>query len=200
MKGPYLICFVGASTRSRRWPLNRWIEFIDLYRQRFHGRIVLAGNSHAELEMARDIKKRRAVESIAGAVSLTDLIPWIAGAFAIVTNDTMAAHMGVSLGRPTLIVANGVNYIRFSEYHGTGIAHVATVYPDVVKRHRKRRGDGFYSYHDAVSADIASISAATVIEELSSLLMKVGHANERHEVTMSPSANCAQSGSGSGAA
>jgi ADP-heptose:LPS heptosyltransferase len=193
IKGPYLMCFVGASTRSKRWPLNRWIEFIDIYRQRFHGRIVLAGNTHAELEMSRKIKKRRSVDSIAGAVSLPDLIPWLAGAVAIVTNDTMAAHMGVSLGRPTVIIANGVNYIRFSEYRGTGIAHVATVYPDVLTRHRQRRGDGFYAYHDAVSADIASISATAVIEELSSLLLKVGCTNERSDVTMSTSADRVES-------
>lgn len=182
MEGPYLVCFVGGSIRSKRWPLNRWIEFIALYRQRFPGRIVLAGNSDAEIAMADEIRKRTAVESIAGAVSLTELLPWLAGALGIITNDTMAAHMGVSLGRPTVIIANGVNYMRFSEYRGIGIAHAATVYPDVVKRHRQRHGDGAYSYHDAISADIASISAGAVIEELRNLLTGSGGTPERREL------------------
>jgi ADP-heptose:LPS heptosyltransferase len=164
--GAYVICFVGASTRSKRWPANRWIEFIELCRRDFPGRIVLAGNGEAEIALARKIRQQTGAESIAGAVDLPELLRWVAGAVAVVTNDTMAAHVGVSLGRPTVIVANGVNYMRFAEYRGAGMEEVTTIYPEVLDRRRTRVGDGPYAYSETVSADIASIRAATVMRGL----------------------------------
>jgi ADP-heptose:LPS heptosyltransferase len=168
--GPYIICFVGANTRSKRWPIKRWVEFIALHRRYYFSKIFLAGNSKAEREMVRIIQKRTGADSIAGRVALSELLHWVAGAEAVVTNDTMAAHMGASFSKPTVIVANGVNYMRFSEYCNAGIDHVATIYPEVVNRRRKRLGDGPYAYSEAVSADIASIKAATVINSLRGLL------------------------------
>jgi ADP-heptose:LPS heptosyltransferase len=168
--GPYIICFVGASTRSKRWPIKRWIEFITLHRRYYFSKIFLAGNSKAEREMVRIIQKRTGADSIAGTVALSELLHWVAGAEAVVTNDTMAAHLGASFSKPTVIVANGLNYMRFSEYIKAGINHVATIYPEVVNRRRERLGDGPYAYSETVSADIASIQATTVIESLSGLL------------------------------
>jgi ADP-heptose:LPS heptosyltransferase len=166
----YIICFVGANTRSRRWPVRRWIEFIKLYRQYSSSNIFLAGNSNAELEMVLAIQQRTDVESIAGTLALSELLNWIAGAQAVITNDTMASHMSVSLNRPTVIIANGVNYMRFSEYRNAGVDRVVTIYPEIVNRHRKRLGDGPYAYSQTVTSDIASIPAATVLKELISLL------------------------------
>jgi ADP-heptose:LPS heptosyltransferase len=119
--------------------------------------------------MVRIIQKRTGVDSIAGRVALSELLHWVAGADAVVTNDTMAAHMGASLGTPTVIIANGLNYMRFSEYLNAGIDRVATIYPEVFNRRRKRLGDGPYAHSETVTADIASIGATTVIESLRGL-------------------------------
>lgn len=167
----YIVCFVGANTRSRRWPVQRWIEFIKLYRQYNSSKIFLAGNSNAELEMVISIQQRTDAESIAGTLALSELVNWVAGAQAVITNDSMASHMSVSLNRPTVIIANGVNYMRFSEYRNAGIDDiVTTIYPEIVNRRRKRVGDGPYAYSQTVTSDIASIHAATVLTALISLL------------------------------
>jgi ADP-heptose:LPS heptosyltransferase len=169
-QGAYTICFVGASIRSKRWPAKRWLEFIALHRRHFSGRIVLAaGSSTAELTMAHEIQQRTGAESIAGKLTLCELLPWIAGAQAVVTNDTMAAHMSVSLNRPTVIIANGTNYMRFSEYSHAGITQVVAVYSELFNRRRKRLGDRPYAYHQTVTGDIVSIRAATVVEALKDL-------------------------------
>jgi ADP-heptose:LPS heptosyltransferase len=169
-QGEYTICFVGASIRSKRWPAKRWLEFIALHRRHFSGRIVLAaGSGTAELKMAHEIQQRTGAESIAGKLTLYELLHWIAGAQAVVTNDTMAAHMSVSLNRPTVIIANGTNYMRFSEYRHAGITQVTAVYSELFNRRRKRLGDRPYAYHETVTGDIVSIRAATVFEALKDL-------------------------------
>jgi ADP-heptose:LPS heptosyltransferase len=166
-QGAYTMCFVGASIRSKRWPTNRWLEFIALHRRHFPGRIVLAaGSSRAELQMVHKIQQRTGVESVAGKLDLRELLYWIAGAQAVVTNDTMAGHMGVSLNRPTVIIANGLNYMRFSEYSHAGITQVAAVYSELFNRRRTRLGDGPHQYHETLTGDIVSIRAAAVIEAL----------------------------------
>jgi hypothetical protein len=163
---PYIICFIGANTRSKRWPVRRWIEFIEAYR-RFHSdSVVLAGAGMAELQMARAIQNRTDAQSIVGKVSLPELLHWVNGARAVLTNDTMAAHLSASCNRPTVIIANGVNYFRFTEYGSAGIENVGTLYPDVFTRRRQRMGEGPYPYEAAISADIASIRAASVIRKL----------------------------------
>lgn len=168
--GTELICFVGANTRSRRWPAKRWIEFIELYRARHGGRVVLAGSSRAEQDIAARIQARTDADSIVGSVSLLELIRRVSAARAVLSNDTMAAHLGVSLNRPTLIIANGVNYQRFTDYDAAGIEGVATVYPGVFIRKRRRRPDLLHHYTDALTSDIASIRPAAVLARLEGLL------------------------------
>jgi ADP-heptose:LPS heptosyltransferase len=171
---PYIVCFVGATTRSKRWPVTRWIEFIELYRRACSGRVVVAGNSRREIEAAAAIEARTGARNIAGRVSLPELWKCVAGARGVVSNDTMAAHLGVSCNRPTVIVANGVNYERFTDYAEAGIEGVATVYPAVFLRRRKRLGDVPYHYPQAVSGDMASIGAGEVLEALLRVLNSPG--------------------------
>ena len=166
----YIVCFVGATTRSKRWPVNRWIEFIELYQRAYSGRVVIAGNSRREMEAAALIEARTGAQCIAGRVSLLELSSCVAGASAVISNDTMAAHLAVSCNRPTVIVANGVNYERFTDYAEAGINGVATVYPAVFTRRRKQLGDIPYHYPQAVSGDMATIRAGEVLEALRQVL------------------------------
>ena len=167
---PYIVCFVGASVRSRRWPVKRWIEFIELYRRHYSNRVVLAGHTAVEIAMVRAIRERTDTESIAGTVPLLEFLRWVAGAEAVLTNDTMAAHLSATVNRPTVIIANGVHYTRFTEYSNAGIENVVTIYPDVFDRIRKLTAKVSYNYPDAVSADIASIKACAVLEKLQTVL------------------------------
>jgi ADP-heptose:LPS heptosyltransferase len=198
VQGPYIVCFVGASIASKRWPIRRWVEFIVRYRRSHAGEIVLAGNGRTEVQMVRLIQKRVAARSIAGAVSLTELLTWVAGADAVVTNDTMTAHLGASLGTPTVIIANGINYMRFSEYQNAGIDSVATVYPEVVSRRRRLHGDGLYEYSETVTADIESISVAAVMAALDGLLAQAAGRTDQPEcgnaATEETAANAAMPG------
>ncbi len=166
--GPYILCFIGANTRSRRWPARRWIEFIDLYQKYYSNRIILAGGKNEE-EMAKAIQDVTGAENVVGNVSLHEMIDWVSGAKAVLTNNTMAAHLSVACNRPAVIIANGDNYIRFTEYGNAGIDNIATIYPEVFHRRRRRIGDSSLHY-TAVSADIVSIRAAMVLNELEEIL------------------------------
>jgi ADP-heptose:LPS heptosyltransferase len=173
---PYILCFLGASTRSKRWPARRWVELIKLHEQHHPHDVILAGDSSTEVKMAEFIQSRTGARSIAGATSLPELLRWIAGARVLVSNDTMAAHLGVSCNTPTVIVANGVWYQRFTENERAGIGNAVTVYPSVFERKRKRSGEVRYHYADATTADIASIDATRVFAAMEALTHDVATA------------------------
>jgi ADP-heptose:LPS heptosyltransferase len=166
---PHMVCFIGANTRSKRWPPHRWIEFIKLYAGHYSHRVLLAGQSQREIGMAESIERATGAQSMAGRLDLPALARLVAGAEAVVTNDTMAAHLGASFNRPTIIIANGVNYFRFTDYERAGIANVSTLYPEAFERRRELEGDFPYGWSDAVSADLASITAARVFTALQRL-------------------------------
>jgi len=168
--GADIVCFIGANTRSRRWPAERWIEFIRLYQHRHGGNVILAGNSSAERDLALRIQAKTDAGSIVGKASLLELTRRMMRARAVVSNDTMAVHLAVSCSRPTVIVANGVNYERFTDYDRAGISGVATVYPEVFIRRRERYPMLVYRYSDALTADIASIRAQDVMTGLDDVL------------------------------
>lgn len=170
LRPKYILCFVGASIRSKRWPASRWVELIRRYREIGEYDVVIAGNGPAEIEIARIIEQAVSVESVVGEATLTQILSWVANAAAVISNDTMAAHIGASFDVPTIIIANGVNYARFADYSGAGIPNVRTLYPRAVIEKRKRYGDTSYAYSETVTADIVSISATQVLAELCSML------------------------------
>jgi ADP-heptose:LPS heptosyltransferase len=161
---PYILCFIGSSTKSKRWPVERWAALVRLLTEKYSRKIIIAGGRD-ELAMAGVIQKQTGADSITGKATLVEMVGWVAGAVAIVTNDTMAAHLGVACNRPTLIIANGNNYFRFTDYAGAGIGNVITVYPQVFLRAREKQADGDF-HHVAVTADIASITAEEVAGKL----------------------------------
>lgn len=165
---PYILCFTGSSTKSKRWPVERWIALVRLLTERYSYKIIIAGGQH-ELALAGSIQKETGAGSITGRATLTEMVDWAGGAVAIVTNDTMAAHLGVSCNRPTLIIANGNNYFRFTDYIRAGIGNVITVYPRVFLRAREKQAGGNF-HHVAVTADIASIGADVVAGKLEEMM------------------------------
>jgi ADP-heptose:LPS heptosyltransferase len=166
----YILCFIGANIRSKRWPAARWVELIRLFRRHYSWEVILAGAGDAEFEMAGQIQAHAAARSLVNQMTLPQILGWVGHARAVVSNDTMAAHLGALCRRPTVIIANGVNYSRFTDYAKTGLECVATVYPEVFSRRRARRDRGTYDYIHATSADIASICPKVVFQSLESVL------------------------------
>lgn len=167
--GSYILCFVGASTRSKRWPEKRWIQLIQLYKQKYTGQVIIAGGK-ADIESAKIICSQTGAKSIAGTVSLTDMITYVCHATAVVTNDTMSVHLAASCNTPTVIIANGNNYYRFTEYKKAGIENITTIYPEVFTRRLTNKRGKFLKHCTAVTADIGTIKAEEVFAKFVELM------------------------------
>lgn len=165
----YLVFFIGAASKSRRWTVKGWTKLIKLVYKNYQYKIIITGGN-ADNKNADKISSQLNVVNITGKTSLTEMVNLIAGAKAVVSNNTMAAHIAVACNTPLIIVASGDNYFRFTEYESLNVANVFTVYPKVFKNKLKKYSSDLIHY-DAVSADIATISTKTVFEALKKFLL-----------------------------
>ena len=168
IKTPNIICFIGASAKSKRWIAQRWIELINLIKTEKNYNIFIAGGN-ADIATADRIALATNKNNIAGKTSLNEIISLIANASAVITNDTMAAHAAVACNTPAIIIANGNNYYRFTDYSTFGLKNVITIYPAIFFKRLKNKKTNLIHY-DAVSSDIQTISADEVFKSLQKIL------------------------------
>ena len=171
--GPYIICFIGASLKSRRWTTEKWIEFINLYKKNNKLRVVIAGGKK-DAGIAAEIIAATSVENITGKVSLIEMANWMANTMATVTNDTMASHLSIALAKPTVMVCSGDNFYKFSAYKEAGINGVISVFPPVFLKKWKKRHFKMFKNYVAVTNDISTISAESVLDALYNVIQEKG--------------------------
>lgn len=87
---------------SKRWPAERWRMLAERLVQRGE-RVVMLG-AGSERDQVRACMPREGALDLAGAVSLGGWLAAIAGAAAVVANDSAATHAAVGFGRPLVAI------------------------------------------------------------------------------------------------
>lgn len=157
-----IICFIGAAAKSKTWDVNYWIDLVKLLQQNGYDSLLSGGKN--EKEIADKIVAATQTKSIVGQTNLVETINAIANAKAVITGDTMAAHAAISLAKPTIILANGVNSKRFVAYEEAGFLKVKTIYTQQYLHSKKE------SFYSAVSKDMRSIKPSEVFATLQKLV------------------------------
>jgi ADP-heptose:LPS heptosyltransferase len=170
----YILCFIGASTNSKKWPAKRWIDFILLFQQYSKLKIIIAGGPN-DTAMANDILSgfppaNKTVENITGKISLAEILSYIDNAAAIITNDTMAAHIAAAYSTPAVIIANGNNHYRFTDYEKAAMQNISAIYPAVFRK-KLKENIPVSLHHTAVTKDIASITAEEVFNLVENIIV-----------------------------
>ncbi|MCB2228921.1 MAG: glycosyltransferase family 9 protein [Desulfarculaceae bacterium] len=133
----YAVLFIGGSSPGKKWSLAHWGRLAShLAEQHGLAPVLCGGPEDAPPvgELARCFPGR--VVDLVGRTSLTGLLPVLAHAELIVSNDTSAPHMAVALGGPPVVVIYGGNYLGR-----------CLPYPRAItQRHR-------VVYHSAIAAD-----------------------------------------------
>jgi ADP-heptose:LPS heptosyltransferase len=96
----YAVLHVGASSKLKLWPADRWRALADVLEARGMAVVWSVGPGESEILDAIDATSRRA--RIAGTLSLASLWQVLAGARLLVCPDTGVAHLGRVIGVPTV--------------------------------------------------------------------------------------------------
>ena len=119
--GPYIVLFPGASARQKRWPAQHFGELAQGLHRHYGARyrLVVAGSpSDAEYvpAIAQAAGPDVPLDNHCGRTDLPGLAALIAGARLLISNDTVAAHLGAQAGTPSLVLLMGENYGKFFPY------------------------------------------------------------------------------------
>jgi ADP-heptose:LPS heptosyltransferase len=105
----YVVLHMGAGNERKTWPAQKWTDVARALVSVGFG-VVLTGKG------GRDASRSRALSaSIANVTDLCDRLSWaefqsvLAGAHAVVTLDTAAAHLAAGAGTPAVVLATGID-------------------------------------------------------------------------------------------
>jgi ADP-heptose:LPS heptosyltransferase len=128
----YIACFPGgsAATPQRRWPPERFVAALVAVRDRFGGRVLIAGEL-SERALLDDVARRctaAGLEPHVFAGGLGDLGPLrslVANAWGYLGNDTGAAHLAAAHGVPGVTVYGGGTWPAYAPWASgsAGVVH-----------------------------------------------------------------------------
>lgn len=168
-KKSYVVCFISVSTKSRKWPKKKWIRFIQLALKKYNYKILVAGGAEDEI-FASNICSATGAENITGKKTLPEIVNIIGNATFTISNDTMAVHIAAACNTKTIILSNGNNFYRFTEYAKAGFKNVRTLYSmSFAKALRNQKFPALKKYI-AITKDISSIQPASVIKLMDKMI------------------------------
>lgn len=123
-EGPYVVLAPGAAYgKAKQWPPERFAELSALVRRERAWGVVLVG-SRADAPVCREIVERSArvagavpsapLVDLSGRTSLAELAAVLAGARAVVSNDSGAMHLAGAAGARVVAIFGATNEHRTS--------------------------------------------------------------------------------------
>ena len=114
----YYIVFPSASTKLKRWPIERYAEIIKMVHKKTSLPILFCGTSN-DKESIEELKKLiKGIPSfdIVNKTSLLEFIEVIKRSKFVITNDTSTYHIAVTNQVPVTIITGGYTYDRYVTY------------------------------------------------------------------------------------
>lgn len=113
----YFVLFPGASSATRLWPVERYVELAE----RVHAvtgwmGVVCGGPGEAAQASALCRAATMPLLNWVGRTSLSGLAAVLAHADLLVANETSAVHIATAVGTPTVCITGGGHYGRFMPY------------------------------------------------------------------------------------
>jgi len=130
-----VIVFFGASERKKRWPAAKFGQLCERLNSQLKEKIILAGGKD-EIQAGKEIASGFSATQLSnqtGQLTLTQLCELIGGAKLLVSNDTVALHIAVSLNIPVVCIARGDIYGRFVPYPDAIFNKMVMVAPPAFK-------------------------------------------------------------------
>ena len=106
----------GAGFYTKRWPLKKFENLIDLVRQQYKMQVVVFGGEE-DIAIGSELKKNKNVINLCGELSLLETAYLISKGKVLVSNDTGLMHMATAVKTPVLaIFGSTVRELGFFPY------------------------------------------------------------------------------------
>jgi heptosyltransferase I len=115
--GRYCVLIPSAAHASKCWPAERFAKVAERIHQRFGWTAVATGTA-ADRPIIEAIARqcRVPIVDLSGRTGIPELVALLAGAAAVVSNDTGPGHIAEALTVPTVLVFGHTNPMRVGPY------------------------------------------------------------------------------------
>ena len=171
-EGKYAVLFPGASTEAKQWPANHFSEIGKWLNETMDLRIILAGG-HGDISLCEQIQQTIPgySENLAGETSLVELLLLIRNATVLISNDTVALHMGIQSGVPSVCPFKCNHYGRFLPYPEKEFPNLRICIPQQYKILTQRELEDKFSQN--YGADITGV----VLEDVKKAILELVNPN-----------------------
>jgi len=112
----YAILFIGGSEEFRRWETLNYIDVAKYINDKYHLKCLFCG---LKSDLKKDIEFYKFDNYGINLIDKTNIMEFtklVANAELLITNDTVAQHIAVSVDTFCIVVSNGNDYGRFIPY------------------------------------------------------------------------------------
>jgi heptosyltransferase-2 len=107
---PYVVIHPGSGNSAKEWPIDNWIEVINVLAQCDVG-IVITGHGEREKNQANLLMGDRSI-NLVGKLNFDQFISVIEGAKAVLCVDSVAGHIAGAYSKSSIIIGNGLSDIE----------------------------------------------------------------------------------------
>jgi len=125
-KNNYAVIVPGATVDEKQWPAGKFATLAEKIHSQYQSGIVAVGVK-SESEIIEKIRKTANVPVVnfAGKTNIPQLVALLAGAKAVISNDTGPAHIAAALGVPMVLIFGFTNPKRVGPYgRGNAVAAI----------------------------------------------------------------------------
>lgn len=164
-----ILCHINASSVSKEWPLNKWIEFYNTYPQLQNRLVFTSGASEREKnqlhELSIQLPKAHIIKDIP---SIAELMALIDASDAVICGDTFTSHAAAGLGTPLIALFGPTNPLQWNP-KGNSL---------IIEAEHCQCRHFFYKCTNNVHC-LSKLPVSKVYEALNTLLLKTDSKNEK---------------------
>jgi ADP-heptose:LPS heptosyltransferase len=166
----YAILFIGASVRSKKWSIQKFAKVAKHITINYGLEIVLLGGTTDRKDSIKFSKYfTKNFINLVGKTSLIDLLYIIYNGKLMISNETLAPHLAVSLERNDIfVISNGNHLGRFTPYPKEICQNYYAIYNQKIEKNFAYYKKYCNNHRHKKMLDINEISVNKVIKRIDS--------------------------------
>ena len=168
----YVVLFIGSSTPQFRWSPTNYAKLAMYITEKYECDVYITGGkseiSDSLILMQKTNNKR--IKNLVGKTNLLQLIDLIKSSKLLISNETSAVHIAVSVDTSFICISNGNHVKRFNPYPQDVFPKGYYIYPPQIMKEIEQNVDICEKYKHFSPIDINTISYEMVLNEANHLL------------------------------
>ena len=167
----YIVLFIGGGFSFRRWSIENFVNVALYLNSKYSLNIVLCGGKE-DISNANIFQNQYSLKftNLVGKISFCDFMQVLRKSKLLISNETSAPHLAMSLNVTTVVIYNGNHFGRFTPYPQNMDNKYHLVCHPEIEKDKKDYMEKSNSYKFSSKLNINDITPSLVIAKLNEIL------------------------------